>query len=135
MQLTTEQRTYIIECNIRRGSYQHVQEQFAQRFPNRNSPSKSSIQAIIEKFQEKGSILNQNKGNSGRRVTVVAWTKYTFSIFRNISLALQNLYYISLALQNLYYISIALQKMEGKWINVKNVAWTKYTFSSSYNWK
>ena len=70
MQLTTEQRTYIIECNIRRSSYQHVQEMFAQRFPNRNSPSKSSIHAIIKIFQEKGSILNQNKGNSGRRVTV-----------------------------------------------------------------
>ena len=70
MQLTTEQQTYIIECYIRRVSYQNVQEQFAQPFPNRSSPSKSNIHAIIKKFQEKGSILNQNKGNSGRRVTV-----------------------------------------------------------------
>lgn len=67
MQLTTEQRVFIVkEFNLSK-SYKEVQNAFQQQFPNRTSPSKSTIWENVVKYQTEGTSLNLNKGRSGRK--------------------------------------------------------------------
>ena len=66
MQLSKEQRIFIVAVHTETRSYKQVKERFDEAFPERTSPSKSTISSTIQKFNSKGSVLNQNKGNSGR---------------------------------------------------------------------
>ena len=70
VQLTTEQRTFIVKKYYETRSYVDVQNAFRQAFPNRNPPAKSTIQHNIRKYETDGTSLNVNKGRSGRRRTV-----------------------------------------------------------------
>ncbi|KAF2355920.1 Protein of unknown function DUF4817 [Trinorchestia longiramus] len=70
MQLTTEQRVFVVATYVRTGSIKQVQHLFAECFPDRRLPCKSVIQNNVRKYQTKVTCLNLNKGCSGRRKTV-----------------------------------------------------------------
>ena len=70
MQLTTEQRIFVVTKYHETKSYNEVREAFARRFPNRNAPPKKTIYKNVLKYQQNGTSLNLNKGRSGRRVSV-----------------------------------------------------------------
>ena len=69
MQLTTEQRVFVVTEWMRTGSLQQVADEFAERFPDRAVPAKSTIWKNIRKYRREGTSLNLNKGRSGRRRT------------------------------------------------------------------
>lgn len=66
MQLTKDQRTFLVlKFNEIKG-YRQVKREFEVRFPDRNSPDKKTILRTVQKFNAHGTILNRNKGQSGR---------------------------------------------------------------------
>ena len=66
MQLTVQQRTFLVTNYILTGSFPHVQELFEHKFPGRGSPSKSTIWRNVLKYQQHGTNHNHNQGRSGR---------------------------------------------------------------------
>lgn len=70
MQLTDEQRVFVVKRYFQTRSYQQVQEEFRIRFPDRPVPQKTTIKKNVEKYEEHGTSQNRNKGHSGRRITV-----------------------------------------------------------------
>ena len=82
MQLTTEQRTSIVLKFNETGSIPRVRREFEERFPERSSPDKKTILRTVHKFNNHGTILNRNKGNSGRKRT--QRTPENIAIVRNI---------------------------------------------------
>ena len=69
-QLTRPQRILIVELYHQTHSYQEVQREFHQRFPDRDIPSKSTISRNVKKLKENGTVLNLNPYRSGRVRTV-----------------------------------------------------------------
>ena len=69
MQLTVDQRVFIVTKYFETKSYNAVREAFVLQFPQRNAPSKKTIYKNVKKYQENGTSLNLNKGHSGRRIT------------------------------------------------------------------
>ena len=70
MQLTNNQRVFIVNCYTDRRSYKLVKERFEEAFPERTSPSKSTIHGTVRKFNYVGTVHNLNKGKSGRLKTI-----------------------------------------------------------------
>ena len=66
VQLTVEQRTFIIKTFFQTRSLQRTRESFRARFPDRQPPPLKTIWANVRKFSQHGTTLNRNKGNSGR---------------------------------------------------------------------
>jgi len=66
MQLTNEQRAFVVKRYFETKSFVAVKESFQQRFPGRNSPSKSTIQRNVENYTREGTNHNLNKRRSGR---------------------------------------------------------------------
>ncbi|KAF2345954.1 Protein of unknown function DUF4817 [Trinorchestia longiramus] len=66
MQLTKEQRIFINNVYVKRKSLKEGQNELEQRFPERSSPTKKTV----NKFRTRGTISNLNKGNSGPLKTV-----------------------------------------------------------------
>ena len=64
-QLTKEQHIFIVQTYLAGNTYRDVRRIFRKRFPGR-TPSISTIQRNVEKFQRLGSVDNQNAGHSGR---------------------------------------------------------------------
>ncbi len=69
MQLTKDQRIFIVSRFKLIHNYDRVRTEFLQMFPERNSLSWITVRRTVEKFNDHGTILNRNKGNSGRRKT------------------------------------------------------------------
>ena len=69
VQLTTEQRVFIVTNYTLTHSVTAVQNAFKIRFPDRNPPVKNTILQNFRKYQNTGTSLNRNKCNSGRRRT------------------------------------------------------------------
>lgn len=69
MQLSKEQRIFVVESYLRTGSFKLVQQHFEQRFPERASPTKKTIWTNVKKFKTEGTTLNLNKERSGCRRT------------------------------------------------------------------
>lgn len=69
-QYSTHQRTKIVEFYSATKSIVLTQRQFARDFGRRRIPSKKTIQRIIAKFRETGSVRNNNKGHSGPPISV-----------------------------------------------------------------
>ena len=70
VQLTGEQRVFIVLSYTRTLSTTEVRNAFQARFPDRNPPTHpSTILENVRKYQNAGTSLNLNKGNSGRRRT------------------------------------------------------------------
>ena len=70
MQLTVEQRVFMVSTYFETKSYNAVREAFVQRFPGRNAPCKNTVYKNIQKYKENGTSLNLNKSRSGRRRSV-----------------------------------------------------------------
>ena len=72
VQLTTEQRVFVITTYTLTQSVTEEQNAFRIRFPDRNPPDKKTILKNLQKYQTTGTSLNRNKGNSGRRRTALS---------------------------------------------------------------
>jgi hypothetical protein len=59
MQLTVEERVFILESYLKTKSYAHCRQSFFEKF-RRQAPGKSAIAKIIKKFRETGSLLGKN---------------------------------------------------------------------------
>ena len=68
-QLSIAQRTFIVKTFYETGSLQETRNQFRERFPERPNLALSTIWYNVRKFEQNGTSLNCNKGNSGRRRT------------------------------------------------------------------
>ncbi len=69
VQLTTEQRIFIVLQYNRAQNTTEVQNIFRARYPNRDPPHKATILRNVRKCSSEGTSPNLNKGNSGRRRT------------------------------------------------------------------
>ncbi|KAF2365776.1 Protein of unknown function DUF4817 [Trinorchestia longiramus] len=69
MQLTNEQRVFVVTTWISTRSIKRVQAVFAQHFPGQRSPCKYTIWKSANKYQQEGTSRNLNKGSSGRKRT------------------------------------------------------------------
>jgi len=59
----------MVQTFYRRNNIVEVQNQICKSFPGGNEPDKNTIRRIVNKFENRGSVLNQNAGRSGRRRT------------------------------------------------------------------
>ncbi|KAF2351868.1 Protein of unknown function DUF4817 [Trinorchestia longiramus] len=64
MQLTKEQRTFIVEKYFQAKSFQQVIESFQEHFPERQSPTQMTIWKNVTRYKTEGTSLNLNKGRS-----------------------------------------------------------------------
>ena len=69
VQLTIEQRTFIVKTFYETRSLQLTREAFMERFPDRHAPAAKTIWANVRKYEQHGTSQNRNHGNSGRRRT------------------------------------------------------------------
>ena len=69
VQLTKEQRIFVVRAYFETHSFVEVQQLFRERFPGRESPVKKTIWANVRKYEQHGTSLNRNAYNSGRRRT------------------------------------------------------------------
>ncbi|KAF2345963.1 Protein of unknown function DUF4817 [Trinorchestia longiramus] len=69
MQLTKQQRTFIVEKYFQAKSFQRVIRSFQEHFPERQSPTKMTIWRIVTRHRTEETSLNLNKGRPGRKRT------------------------------------------------------------------
>ncbi|KAF2360814.1 Protein of unknown function DUF4817 [Trinorchestia longiramus] len=69
MQLTKEQRKFIVEKYFQAKSFHQVIQSFQEPFSERQSPTKMTIWKNGTRYRTEGTRLNLNKGRSGRRRT------------------------------------------------------------------
>ena len=69
VQLTVEQRTFLVKKVFETGSLEVTRHRFAERFPVRRPSTLKAIRANVRKFSAHGTTLNRNNGNSGRHRT------------------------------------------------------------------
>jgi hypothetical protein len=60
MQLTVEERVFILESYLKTMSYAHCRQSFFEKF-RRQAPVKSAIAKMIKKFRETSSLLDKNR--------------------------------------------------------------------------
>jgi hypothetical protein len=60
MQLTVEERVFILESYLKTMSYAQHRKSFFEKF-RRQTPVKSAIVKMIKKFNETGSLLDKNR--------------------------------------------------------------------------
>ena len=65
-QLTTAERTFIVENYFVTKSIQEVLRLFRIAFPGRHVPNSTTVWRNVRKYRQHGTSLNRNKGNSGR---------------------------------------------------------------------
>lgn len=65
--LTNEQRVFLVKRYLETKNCRLVLEEFRQRFPEQNVPSKSTIYKNVRKYEIEGTSRNLHKGRSGRR--------------------------------------------------------------------
>ena len=70
MQLTVEQRVFVVSLYIETKSYTAVVQAFRERFPERNPPTRRTVYENVRKYRNHGTSLNRNKNNSGRRISI-----------------------------------------------------------------
>ena len=80
MQLTREQRIFIVKSYYETKSCNQVQTKFRTLCPERLRPNKTTIRKNVRKYERDGTSLNMNKGRSGRRITT---RKYRSSTEKN----------------------------------------------------
>ncbi|KAF2365588.1 Protein of unknown function DUF4817 [Trinorchestia longiramus] len=69
MQLTKEQRTFIVEKYFQAKIFQQVIQSFQEHFPERQSPTKMIIWRNVTRYKTEETSLDLNKGRSGRKRT------------------------------------------------------------------
>lgn len=70
MPYTSQERIKIVEFYLLTNSFVSTQRRFRLHFNVRNGPTNKTIKNLVENFRRKGSILNLNRGASGRPVSV-----------------------------------------------------------------
>ena len=71
-QYTLEQRVYMVEQKMAKNSQKIINDNFKRRFPfSGRSPAKKVVWKQVKKFKTAGTLHNLNKGNSGRKKTVL----------------------------------------------------------------
>jgi hypothetical protein len=71
-QYTTAERVYLLELKMGHNSHRVLKHNYKKRFPfSGRSPSKMTVWKQTKKFTSKGTVLNLNKGNSGRKKSVL----------------------------------------------------------------
>jgi hypothetical protein len=60
MQLTVEERAFILESYLKTMSYAHCRQSFFEKF-RRQAPVNSAIAKMIKKFRETGLLLDKNR--------------------------------------------------------------------------
>ena len=66
VQLTVEQRVFVVKTFYSTRSYVEVRRLFQQQFPDRLPPTDMTIYRNVNKYSQHGTSLNRNSGNSGR---------------------------------------------------------------------
>ncbi|KAF2364965.1 Protein of unknown function DUF4817 [Trinorchestia longiramus] len=69
MQITKEQRTFIVETYFQAKSFQQVIQSFQEHIPERQSPTEMTVWRNVTAYRTEGTSLNLNKGRSGRKRT------------------------------------------------------------------
>ena len=69
VQLSTEQRIFVVKTFQETKSLQATQDAFRAAFRDREPPAKKTIWANVKKYETHGTSLNRNRGHSGRRRT------------------------------------------------------------------
>ena len=59
MQLTQEQRKFIVETFFVTNNYPVVRNEFRISFPEREPPTKKSIKKLVEKFRTRGTVESE----------------------------------------------------------------------------
>jgi len=59
----------MVQTFYRANNIVEIKNQFHERFAGGNEPDKKTIRRIVNKFENRGSVLNQNAGRSSRRKT------------------------------------------------------------------
>lgn len=67
VRLTHQQRSFVVTEYARLGSLALVRAAFANRYPGRRAPARSTILRNYAKYHVEGTSLNLNKGRIGRR--------------------------------------------------------------------
>ena len=70
VQFSVHERSKILESYFSTKLVVLTQREFRREFPGRKTPYRKTITKIVEKFRNTGSVGNDNKGHSGRYVTV-----------------------------------------------------------------
>ncbi|KAF2361337.1 Protein of unknown function DUF4817 [Trinorchestia longiramus] len=82
MQLTKDQRIFIVLEFKATKSREQVRRAFNKKFSERNSLDKKTVNRIMKKFNEHGSIVNRKKGNSGRKNQSSHYSRFSYSVIR-----------------------------------------------------
>ncbi|KAF2368920.1 Protein of unknown function DUF4817 [Trinorchestia longiramus] len=69
MQLTKEQRTFIVEKYFQVKTFQQIIQSFQEHFRERQSPTKMIIWRNVTKYKTEGTSLDLNKSRSGWKRT------------------------------------------------------------------
>ena len=70
VQLTVEQRVFVVQTFFSTHSYVEVRRRFQIQFPGRRPPTDMTIYRNVKKYKEHGTSLNRNSSNSGRKRAV-----------------------------------------------------------------
>ena len=65
VQLTPEQRIFVVKNYHETRSFQATQNAFAATFPYRAAPTKKTIWSNVKKYQDHGTSLNRNRDTQG----------------------------------------------------------------------
>ena len=66
VQLTVEQRVFIVQHLFKTESFEQVRHLFRERFPDREPPTTMTIWRNVKKYTTTGTSLNRNSVTSGR---------------------------------------------------------------------
>ena len=66
VQLTVEQRIFVVTTYFSTGSYVEVRRLFQRKFPGRRPPTDMTIYRNVHKYSEHGTSLNRNSAAWGR---------------------------------------------------------------------
>lgn len=82
MQLTVQQRVFVVTRYLETKSYNSVVQSFRETFPDRNPPTRRTVYENVRKYKNNGTSQNRNKGNSGRQRSIR--TQENINMVRNI---------------------------------------------------
>ena len=80
MQLTTEQRIFVVKSYYKTSNYLKVKEAFCRRFQEKDPLTNSTIWKNVTNTKEKEQVLNINRGRSRKRRTIK--TEETIEVVR-----------------------------------------------------
>ncbi|KAF2361543.1 Protein of unknown function DUF4817 [Trinorchestia longiramus] len=111
MQMTKEQRIFIVLENETTKNCEQVRRAFNETFPERNSPDKKTVYRTVRKFNEHGSISNRYKGNSEKKI--IQSTENNIAIVQP---AITENPTISVR-RNYYYSSFLVRRWQPPWLS------------------